>query len=99
MSIKVQETHRIGDRVHLEVYSDDGKVIYTRYEDASDWDSDPESVAAMLSKYLDSIPEPVQKTGIIRKDAVILSDKQVQDKVTEVRAKMEERARVEEGEG
>lgn len=81
MSIKVKETHRIGDRVNVATVEG---TSYNRYVDASEWDSDPSAVAASIADYLASQPAVEQPKPPLKQGVVSLTDQQVSAKLDEM---------------
>lgn len=83
MAIIVKETHREGSSVHVAVLDPGtGKQVYDRYVPESEWDADPEAVAASISNYIDeavTAPKPAIRPAV--KGTVTMTSKQVDDKL------------------
>ena len=80
MAITVKEQHRIGSKVNVAVL-DKGGIVYARYVDATDWDADPDAVAAGLDQYLASMVAPAVQTAPVNKNSVVLDDAAVARKL------------------
>lgn len=86
MTITVKEQHRRGSSANVGVLDALGNVIYNRYVDASEWDSDPEAVTAQIAEYLAKQPSPILPSPSVNKNPVTLTDKQVTDKLAAMEA-------------
>ena len=79
--ITCREAVRLNGNPLVEVL-ENNKVVYTRFVAAKEWDSDPQKVAAELSRYLSLVE---QKTDAVvppvNKDPISLTAAEVEDKL------------------
>lgn len=79
MGIQCQEQHRLDGSVYVTTATG-----YGRYVDASEWDADPQAVAAGIADHLASLPSAPTATSAVNKSTITLSDYEVAEKLIEV---------------